>query len=640
MEVFAGKLSRLHETIASVGDRGAADLAQALVGSGDRMAVAIGSGGSAVAAAYFAHCRTTLGLGPTFVMTPMEFVLSMEEWPGAEVWLFSAGANNADVAAAFRAAVASRCEAIRLVTVRLDGATAIAAAVHPRAEVFVLPVADPKDGFLATHSMVAMVAGLLFGSDLATERPQGRDLVDALGARATAALSDGLDELVGGFRRGDTVVAVHDPQLAAVAVLLETSLWETGIAPIQRTDFRNFAHGRHVWAARHPGAMFLLSLTTRESEAVWRPIDAAVPAEVRRGGMLLGHGGRLCNAVGIVRALAAIGHLGDVAGIDPGKPGRGPFAEAIYDDASLLTLADGLTAAVRHKAAARQLHDPVDEAGVSLCALGAERLRDLAEARFTGIVLDYDGTVVHNQPLEARLGPPCKDVMDELVRLVDCGVRVGFATGRGGSAGKKLRDALPSRVHDRILMGYYNGAHVRTLDIDITDDRPAVNDGVAAVAEWIAHSGLLRDGVHLEAREVQVTINHTDLTDVATFAARLAECPEVVAGDVRVLRSHHSFDVVPRGTTKLAVVRALAGDDGLVLGVGDSGSPSGNDHELLSGPHGVSLDGVCGSHVGAWTLFGSRLRGPDALSRLLEAAKAGDGAMRIDVSGLDLDRAE
>lgn len=637
MAVFASKLSRLHETIASVGERGAADLARAIVGGGGRIAVTIGSGGSAVAAAYFARCRTTLGLGPTMVMTPMEFVLSMEEWHGVEIWLFSAGANNADVAAAFSAAAASRCEAVRLVTVRLDGATAIAAAVHPRAEVFVLPVADPKDGFLATHSMIAMVAALLFASDLVTERPHGRDLMEAFGVRAAAALSDGLEAVASGFRPGDTVIAVHDPQLAAVAVLLETSLWETGIAPIQRTDFRNFAHGRHVWAARHPGTMFLLALATRESEAVWRPIDAAIPTDVRRGAMMLGHGGRLSNAVGVVRALALIGHLGDIVGIDPGKPGRGPFAEAIYDDASLLSLANGLTAAVRHKAAARQLHDPVEEAGVSLCVLGMERLHNLSEARFTGIVLDYDGTVVHNQPVEARLGPPSQVVMDELVRLVDCGVRVGFATGRGGSAGQKLRDALPERVHCRILMGYYNGAHVRTLDVDIKGDRPAVDVSVAAVADWIARSGLLREGVEIEGREVQVTINRSDLTDVAGFAALLAECPEVTSGDVRVLRSHHSFDIVPRGTTKLAVVRALAGHDGLVLGVGDSGSPLGNDYELLSGPHGVSLDSVCGSHVGAWTLFGSRLRGPDALALLLGAAQAVDGSMRIDVTSLELD---
>jgi hypothetical protein len=41
------------------------------------MTVAVGSGGSALAAAYVARPRTSLGLGPTFVMTPMEFVLSI-----------------------------------------------------------------------------------------------------------------------------------------------------------------------------------------------------------------------------------------------------------------------------------------------------------------------------------------------------------------------------------------------------------------------------------------------------------------------------------------------------------------------------------------------------------------------------------
>ncbi|MGL1488999.1 hypothetical protein ACSTJG_24465, partial [Vibrio parahaemolyticus] len=85
----------------------------------------------------------TLGSGATFVMTPMQFILSMEEWAGADIWLFSAGANNPDVAAAFECAVSSRSASIRLVTVSASGATAIAATLHPRSEVYVLPVADP-----------------------------------------------------------------------------------------------------------------------------------------------------------------------------------------------------------------------------------------------------------------------------------------------------------------------------------------------------------------------------------------------------------------------------------------------------------------------------------------------------------------
>ncbi|MEI9928904.1 MAG: hypothetical protein WDN44_15985 [Sphingomonas sp.] len=332
MTAFAEKLSRLTETIALVGGRGAADIGDAMARGRGRIAVAIGSGGSAVAAEYFARCRTTLGFGATFVMTPMQFVLSMEEWAGVEVWLFSAGANDPDVAAAFRCAVSSRGDAVRLVTARSGGATANAAAAHPRSELFVLPVADPKDGFLATHSMIAMVAGLLIASDGTTERPQGRELLETFKFRARLALDDDVDEVVGGFRRGDTVIAIHDPQVTAVGVLLETSLWATGIAPVQRTDFRNFAHGRHLWAARHPNTMFALALTTRESEAVWQPIDAGIPGHVRRGGVGLGHGGRLANAVGIVRGLAVIARLGELVDIDPDRPGRGAFAEAIDDD--------------------------------------------------------------------------------------------------------------------------------------------------------------------------------------------------------------------------------------------------------------------------------------------------------------------
>ena len=229
--------------------------------------------------------------------------------------------------------------------------------------------------------------------------------------------------------------------------------------------------------------------------------------------------------------------------------------------------------------------------------------------------------------------------MAELIRLMDCGIRVGFATGRGGTAGDRLREALPAPLHDRVLVGYYNGAHVRTLDVDIRLDRPAVDSSVAAVAEWIRRSDVLLDTDFL-AGPVQVTITHAQLRDATTFVGRLSECFEIATGRASVLSSQHSFDIVAAGSSKLTVVRALAaeGGAGLVLCVGDSGSPLGNDRALLSGPHGVSVGSVCGSYQGAWTLFGSQLRGPDALVRLLRAASVADGTMQIDVARLDPDR--
>lgn len=638
MAAFAETLGRLTETIAVVGERGAADIGHAMARGRGRMAIAIGFGGSVVAAELFARCRATLGLGATFVMTPLQFVLPAEDWAD-EVWLFSAGSDDPDVAAAFRCAVSSRFEAIRLVTAMPDGETAIAAAAHPRSELFVLPVADPEDDFLATNAMTAMVAGLLIASDGITECPQGPALLEAFQSRARSALDDGIDGVAGGFRPGDTVIVIHDPQVSTVGVLLETWLWETGIAPVQRTDLGNFARGCRLGAGRHPDRTFALALTTSESEALWQPIDAAIPGQVRRGCLGLGHGGRLANAVGVFRGLAVIARLGERVDIDPGRPRRGALTGAIRGDSALLDLADGLTPAVRHKAAARQLHDPLDESGVSLRGLGRDRLRDLGQACFAGLVLDYDGTVVPNEPAEARFGPPSKEVMDELVRLVDGGVRIGFATGRGGSAGDRLREALPDRIHRHILVGYYNGAHVRTLDVDIRRDRPEPDAAVAAVAEWIGRSGLLRSDDFLVG-QVQVTINLSEVRDAAAFAARLSSCPEIASGKARMLRSHHSFDIVPGRATKLVVVRALAGEcgTGLVLAVGDSGSPLGNDREMLSRPYSVSVGSVCGSPLGSWTLFGSRLSGPDALSRMLRAARVGHDGLRIDLSGLALDR--
>jgi fructoselysine-6-P-deglycase FrlB-like protein len=643
MTIFIEKLSRLVETIAMVRDRGVDDLAQVLTQGRGRIAIAIGSGGSAVTAHFFARCRTTLGLGYTLVMTPMEFVMAMDEWADADIWLFSAGASNPDIAAAFRTAAASRCHRIQLMTTRSDGATAVGAANHPRVDIHLMPVADPKDGFLATHSMIAMVAGLLMASDALTESPQGRRTAEYLENRATELLSQPAEEAAGGFQPGDTVIVLHDPQVAAVAVLIETSLWETGIAPIQRTDFRNFAHGRHVWAARHPETMYALALTTRETEGSWHPIMAAMPRGIRRGAIDLGHGGRMANAIGIVHGLAVIARLGELAGIDPGKPGRGPFAEAIYDNPSLNELAGQLTHPVRHKAAARLLHDPLEEGGISICEIGSNRLRDLAKTHFVGVVLDYDGTVVPNQPIEARLGAPNKDVMDELVRLVDSGVQVGFATGRGKSAGIRLREALPTRIHRNILIGYYNGAHVRTLDVDIRQDRPEAHAGIADFSRWLLAAGLLRDGASPDVGLVQMAIDHAEVVDPARFLEQVAQCPQIMDKSLEVRRSHHSFDIVPRDTSKRRVAKALAeraGEPtGLVIGIGDSGSPIGNDYELLCVHHGFSVGSVCGSYEGTWTIFGSRLSGPDATARILQAMRIEDHLISIDVEALQLDEA-
>jgi hypothetical protein len=109
---------------------------------------------------------------------------------------------------------------------------------------------------------------------------------------------------------------------------------------------------------------------------------------------------------------------------------------------------------------------------------------------------------------------------------------------------------------------------------------------------------------------------------------------------MRTMRSQHTFDVVPAQATELSVMDCLAersGDPrGQVLAIGDSGSSLGNDREMLLRPHAISVDRVCGRHNGSWTLFGSQLRGPDALLRILGAISIEGGSASINLAALGL----
>lgn len=624
MTIYEQKLSSLDATIALAAHGPITALASALQGTSGATVIAVGSGGSAVAADYLARCRSTLGLGATLCYTPMEFVMGGDAM-GEEVWLFSAGADNPDVAAAFE--MARRKErTVRLISVRPEGATAKAVRAYPRGLVVILPVAEAKDGFLATHSLAATITALLAASAQAIGTVDPGGLLDRFRFMAAERLSQGRT-LAGDFHPGDTIVVMHDPQLRAIATLLETSLWETGIAPAQRVDFRNFAHGRHVWAARHPDTMLILSLFSADTQQIWRSIAASLPSEIRRTEMICGTAGRFEVALGVIAGLAIVGAWGEIAGIDPGRPGSGDFARPIYEDSSLLAFASALKPNVLHKRNAVLAYDEQQPA-VSLCEAGSDRMRRLGIEIFQGLVLDYDGTIVET---EVRFDPPARDVLDEIVRLVDGGLRLGIATGRGGSAGEALRTCLPGRVHSSILVGYYNGGFIRPLDVDIRSDMPLDDQDLRELFGQLEQEDLLVEGAKWKWSPIQITVDHAKLRTPSTFPDRVSSLAALQDGRLRLLKSQHSYDIVPAATSKRRVIDAVrAKPSDVVLCLGDSGCPGGNDHELLQEYLGISVGSVCGGVAGCWSLFGDELTGPKALLQIFKA-------MRVTIEGMMID---
>ncbi len=635
--LYRQKLSGLGSTVAAVAAADLTALADDVAAGRERLAYAVGSGGSLVSVEFFRLCRNADRAAPTIAATPLELIADMPA-AGSHIWLFSGGADNPDIEAAWRTAMASAATMVVLVTTNRDGAVAhlAAAAADSRARLHILPVSDPKDGFLATHSVAATMAASLLAS---SQRPARAHFAGSLQECVGASLEIGEDDRAfsEAFEPEDTVLALYDPHLLPIVRELETSLLEAGICNFQQVDLRNFAHGRHVWLDKRSARTRILALTSADTEPLWSAIDALLPPSVRRRHWRFAAAGPWDNFCGVVRAFGLIAALGDAAGIDPGRPGVGSFGRGIYEDRSLIGLAGALGPAVRHKRQATRLGRFA--CPKPLAEIHRERLTHLLTNAFRGVVLDYDGTIVETS---RRTEPPAQAILDELVRILDSGLKLGIATGRGGSAGEALRAALPKRHHDHVVMGYYNGSLLVPLAYDIEQSPPDQDSEIAAVAERIQGGNLLREQHRAKFGRLQVTINADDLA-TADALERLHMQETLLDGlDVRVLRSQHSIDIVRASATKATVVRHVADATGVlveeVLCVGDSGARTGNDFELLDGRSSVSVQEVCDNPEGSWTLFGETLSGPSALLKLLQALKIEDGIARFD-SGLLLDDA-
>lgn len=378
----------------------------------------------------------------------------------------------------------------------------------------------------------------------------------------------------------------------------------------------------------------MLALTTLVSVPIWEELKNALPTTIATTLLQYGGGTRLDIATAVIDALAIVEALGEVVGVDPGKPGVGDFAKNVYEGASLEKLATQLTPPVRHKLEAIRAADSTDLSLAEVLAGHTHAVERLREGRFDTVILDYDGTIVAT---ENRYSPPGQDVVDELVRLVQGGTVVGIATGRGGSLGEALRAVIPESHFDRIVVGYYNGGYVQPLSVDISKLPPARPALIDELVEWLKQSGDYPPNTRDSPLQISITVS--EVQNVPRLESRIAAFPGFADGRIRVAKSKHSIDIGVATNTKLNVTRAIAEKIGKseiqALCIGDSGHAEGNDFELLGGGHGISVDAVCHRSDGCWSLFGDGLRGPAAVIRILRAIDLSkDGTFQLAVDRL------
>lgn len=571
-----------------------------LAAVGTRPCVFVGSGGALAVARFAAelHERRTRTFARS--ATPLELRTLLPSLDAAMV-IFSAGARHADTRRAIQLAARAGIAPIGLVTHRpTDDFEGLAG--YSAAWIVSIPL-ERRDGFLATHSTLAMATMLLRATN-------GAELPSSLPA---------FDEVDHPPLRRSVVVLVA-PGYRAVGTDLETRLAETGVAQAQVTDYRNFAHGRHHGLSRNLDDTTIVALVDPDVKALADATLRQMPAEahiVQLTTRLKWPIGVLDLLVGSMRLLAPTARC---HGLDPARPRVPEFGRRLYHLSSGQTPASNTFDAVSRKLAVLGL---LEHRGLRSGYEDAldEWLTDVQQATIGGVVVDYDGTVCET---DRRFEPPEPSVRAAFLSLLEAGVVVGFASGRGSSLHRELRSWLPFALWERVELGLYNGGLLLTLDQPL---EPSNGEGTPfATIEESLRDGPFSELIDVEARPHQIGVQGRaggviGPGALAQLASELAARTPGAA--LKAVASAHSVDIVPASSSKRAVLdRVLSRVDGATVAIGDQGQLGGNDFELLAATRwSLSVDRCSADPTRCWNLDLRGQRGPLVLDRYLRALK-------------------
>ena len=578
--------------------------------------VTIGSGGSHVSAAYAALLHETFtGLlaRPT---TPLEAITRPPPRETAAL-LLSAEGTNADIRRVAEMLPRIGYDAVSAICTRIGSPLkGVLATYGATTHEFSVPTG--RDGFLATNSLMAILV-LLYRATISKESFALENQYNLVGSLPSI---DGKESVLG----NRTLIVLAQGWAMPAALDLESRFSEAGIANVSVSDPRNFAHGRHNWLSLHGEDSGIVSLETKESTREATRMLRLLPRGTEILRVKSESEGPAATIQLIHQVMGLAGKAAASRGIDPGRPEVAEFGRRLYRAGTSKHLYFREQAPISRKKKALSIGPRTEDEGVTsaLC----EFLQKLANTRFSGLAIDYDGTLCAS---ERRFEHLDTAIRHELNRLLEEGIVLGIATGRGRSVYRELRESLFPRFWNRVLVGLYNGSRIISLSEDATEDRGETPPHLAAArARLLPLEGVL--GFETMVRPQQISLWTHSGPDPSKLRAVVAEQLSEIE-DLSVVMSSHSVDIFPAGTSKLAVVKALQKEQpGYILRIGDQGAGGGNDFELLNSGLALSVDRVSSSLETCWNLGAPGLSGPQLTLQYLRALSGDNGEFHMDTS--------
>lgn len=627
---FKEELKKLSETIRWAEQQDVTRLAQFLFAENKQIPlVCIGSGGSLSACHYAVQLYQQRNGVLAQAMTPLQLMYAGYNIIRSSKLLFlSASGKNKDILSAIKYGVKYNETGMMSLTLRKNNPTEELLEQYPKVQRWCENIPSEKDGFLATNSLLATFT-LLCKAACASKYQDSRfKLNDLQPETFNLNLS-----VIQNF------IVMYGATGEPVAWDIESKLTEAALGSALLSDYRNFGHGRHHWFDKRGENSCIIALVTPvERELAYKTIGC-LPKSVPVIYIETELDGPQASIDMLLKAFRFVNDLGEARGIDPGKPGVPGYGRLLYNlnyyklTNCILPAEKALDVAVLRKLgiAGRE--------NVPLWVYYSEScqrfVRQLNRGRFTTVAFDYVGTLSASDRKSRFTNGLCDEIRDALMPLLENGVQIVVATGRGKSVGESFQESIDQKYWLQIKVGYYNGACLLTLgdEDELKKWKKQHFDSELKELEEELKLRLPAEcvGYKFEERSLQLSIEG-EMTQAESQLV-YDTCREIIwdkqMKGIRVWRSSHSMDIVVyREVSKLRVIE----DPEHTLCIGDYGTVEGNDYEMLTSKYSLSVDRVSKNTESCWNIAPSGMKGLDATLYYISRMKANEGKITCKFS--------
>lgn len=602
---FKKELALIPQTIQEINSLDKAELIRSYQKMLTKPLVAIGSGGS-TSACHFAEILHQKRGYIAKAITPLEVQTSLDIYRKNNALIISASGRNKDILLAFNSVIEQEPNHIFSLCMRRHSPLGLASNKYSVATTFEYPISSGKDGFLATNSLVSF---FLLLSNVYGYNTEGLRL------KSEKSYLSAIEKFTRILQAETTFIVLYNAWSKPVAFDIESKFSEAALGTVLLADYRNFGHGRHHWFDKRSKNSVIISLITPDDEVLAKKTLEILPSSVPILELSTHNREAHASIDLLIQSFYLAGRIGEIQGIDPGRPGVPDFGSKLYN-LNYLSLYNKKKSkneqarriAISRKIYPKRFYELKNDEHLFWTSAYNNYLKKITTTGFGAVVLDYDRTLCSDS---RRLEGPESEIIEEIVRITKLGYIVAIITGRGQSVKRDLRTLIVDEMlWNNIIIGYYNGSDIGLLTSEDLPDLNRATEPILTLLNKKIKESKLNEYLCLSLRPSQLTIEMRKDDDWEYLRQGVYQTlMETRENGFLILESSRSIDIIKRPeVSKLNIIKfceAILKERNLstcCLCIGDKGNYPGNDFELLSHRYSLSVDEVSQSVDTCWNL--------------------------------------